>query len=111
MATELILCNYLKAHNTELSLPPVRWPLGHTCLSASGEPLQLRPVPTRFNATETDSTAHDTHKQLSLWPEADLHLHVEMGFLPLLPLLSLDPFLFLQSLHELLRNIMVGDSL
>lgn len=27
--------------------------------------------------------------------EADLHLHVQMGFLPLLPLLGLDPFLFL----------------
>lgn len=44
-------------------------------------------------------------------PEADLHLHVEMGLLPLLPLLRLDPLLLLQSFHQLLRDVLVGDSL
>lgn len=43
--------------------------------------------------------------------EADLHLHVEMGLLPLLPLLRLDPLLLLQSFHQLLRDVLVGDSL
>lgn len=42
---------------------------------------------------------------------ADLNLHVEVGFLPLLPLLGLDPLLFLESLYQLLGDVVVGDSL
>ena len=38
-------------------------------------------------------------------------MHVKMGFLPLLPLLRLNPLLLLQSFHQLLRDVLVGDSL
>lgn len=60
------------------------------------DPSAISPSSCQPSASAALSRAPRVPNPTGPWEaEADLHLHVEMGFLPLLPLLGLNPFLFL----------------
>lgn len=92
--TELVLCHHLR-FKRKTNKPTILFETYHEVRTSLISKINQQPGEMVRNMREACSP--------------DLHLHVEMRFLALLPFLCLHPLLLLQSLHQLLRDVHVRD--